>query len=210
MHPHLNARASTPCASQNVVLGTWTPPNPGASRPSLHALQNFVLCPRTVTLRIPEFHSGSPDPRPRTRRSQAQKCSSLSLLFSIPKAVSQVVPSLEDGLLPTTVWERGPHCLLAQNEWKPLRRQAGLNLRVQDARVRCQCLTHPPPKRVPTPTPPTSGFFTSFSNRGRAFRGGVWAELAPRKGRGPLLPTSQGGARRERAACPGSSRRGAD
>lgn len=60
----------------------------------------------------------------------------------------------------------------------------------------------PPLPTHPAPSPRVCAYSRSS---GRALRGGVWAELAPRKGRGLALPTSQGGARRERAACPGIS-----
>lgn len=99
---------------------------------------------------------------------------------------------------------------MAQNEWKPLRRRAGLNSGVLDARVRVRCPRlpgHPPASvprypHIPSPSPRVSAYSRSSE---RALRGGAWAEMAPRKGRGLALPTSQGGARREKAACPGIS-----
>lgn len=51
------------------------------------------------------------------------------------------------------------------------------------------------------PSPPPS--FRLRPQRRSCLRGGVWVPLAPRKGRDFALPTSQGGSRRERVACPG-------
>lgn len=136
-----------------------------------------------------------------------QNCPSRSLLPSTPRTVFSQVVFTAHGVTHTLHPQsykfggEGGSSLVAQNEWKPLRRRAGLMSDVQDARVGCQrassTSSHPRP-------PP--GF--RLRPKWRVLGGGVWAVLAPRKGSGLCLPTSPGGARREIAACPGIPRLG--
>lgn len=179
--------------------------------------QSVILCTRTVILEIPQpqLHPGSPDPRPEKRdapRSRTVQFCPFSLPSpglssarrSLHSRTASPGPSVPEA---TSVWGGGGSSLLAQNEWKPLRSRAGLNSGVQGSRVRGHHLPGHLPTNVSAPhTPhlPAPGCLPLFPGRRSALRGGDWAELAPRKGRGLALPTSQGGARRERAACPGN------
>ena len=91
----------------------------------------------------------------------------------------------------TSVWGGGGSSHLAQNEWKPLRRRAGLNLGVLDARVRVRCPRlpgHPPASVPPTHTsrPESPGFCL------------LPKQLASPKGRGLGGAGSQEGA----GSCP--------
>lgn len=198
-HPHLNAGGPRLCASQNVTLGTWTPPNnPGTSGFSLCTLRNMILDTWTVTLEIPKLRPGFPDPRPKKRCSRVQNYPSRSLsppspgLSSARRSLHSRTASSESSVRETTSdWGGGGSSHLAENEWKPLRRRAGLNSGVLDARVRVRCprLSGHPPASVPhyphTP-PPVPGFVPATEAEGEPQGAGFGRSRLP--GRGGVLP----------------------
>ena len=148
---------------------------------SLWKYQNLVQGPQTLALRRDAPRSRTVHLGPFSPPSPGLSSARRSLHSRTASCESSVREA-------TSVWGGGGSSLLAQNEWKPLRRLAGPNSGVQGARVRCHRLPGHPPTSVPRPhthtPPPVPGFLPPLPSRGRALRGGVRAELAPRKGLG--------------------------
>lgn len=122
--------------------------------------QNFIQGPQTLA-------RGRDAPRPRTAQVRPFSPPSVGLSAAGGPFTPGRPPPNNRSAKPQRFGSGVCSCLLAQNEGKPLRRQVGLNWRVQDARVGCQCLSGSPSQRVPTPNLGVSAFFQEPRARAR-------------------------------------------